>query len=181
MNLRQEFEKKILPALQKKLGIKNPMAVPRLTKIVVNVGFGSILTKRGEKNFEKYLESLAKITGQKPALRRAKKSISNFKLRENNPVGATATLRRERMYDFLERFILMAIPRIRDFRGFARRGDSRGNLNIGVYEHNVFPEVGEVDVKDLHGIGVTICTTAASDKEMFALMDEFKFPFKKKS
>ena len=179
MTLKEKFEKEILPALQKELGIKNPMAVPRLQKIVVNVGFGSILTKRGEKKYDKFVENLAKITGQKPAVRFAGKSISNFKLREGNPVGASATVRKARMFDFLERFILVAIPRIRDFRGFAHRGDGKGNLNIGIFEHNIFPEVGEVDAKDLHGLGITICTAAKNDKQMFALLEKFDFPFKK--
>lgn len=179
MNFQEKYTKEIVSALKKELNIKNIMSVPRIQKITVNIGFGSILSKRNEKKTDKYSDVLAKITGQKPVVNNAKKSISNFKLRVGMPIGATVTLRKSKMYDFLERFITVAIPRIRDFRGFAKRGDGKGNLSIGIYEHVVFPEVGEQEAADIHGLQVSITTSAKNDQEMFLLLEKFGFPFKK--
>ncbi len=179
MSLVETYRQEVAPAIQKDLGIKNPMAVPKLEKITVNVGFGSILTRSGEKKTERFEEALAKITGQKPVVKKARKSISNFKLREGMPVGASVTLRGKKMYDFLDRLIFVSIPRIRDFRGFARKADGHGNFSIGIKEHHAFPEIGEVESKELHGIEITFTTTAKNNEELFALMDKFGFPFKK--
>ncbi|MCT4592439.1 MAG: 50S ribosomal protein L5 [Candidatus Gracilibacteria bacterium] len=179
MSLQTTYKEEIMPALQKELGIKNLMATPKIEKITVNVGIGSILRRNSEKSTERFEETLAKITGQKPVVKKAKKSISNFKLREGMPVGVTVTLRGKRMYDFLERLIFVTIPRIKDFRGFARKGDGHGNLSIGIKEQQAFPEVGEVDTKNLHGIQITVTTSCNNDEEMFALFDKFGFPFKK--
>lgn len=179
MNFQEKYEKEILPAVKKELDIKNIMSVPRITKITVNVGFGGLMNKRSEKKTDRFEENLAKITGQKAILRHSKKSISNFKLRVGMPVGATVTLRKKKMYDFLERFITVAIPRIRDFRGFSRRGDGNGNLNLGIFEHVVFPEVGEQESNDIHGLEVSITTNAKNDDQMFLLLEKFGFPFRK--
>lgn len=179
MSFQQQYRKEIQPALMKELKIKNPMAVPKVIKVTLNIGVGSIINRTGEKKTERFEENLAKISGQKPIVKITNKSISNFKLRAGMPVGVTVTLRKKKMWDFLERLILIAIPRIRDFRGFARKGDGQGNLSLGIFEHNIFPEVGEEDATRLHGLEVSISTTAKNDQEMFALMDKFKFPFKK--
>ncbi len=180
MDFKQQYYNEIVPALKKELNIKNSLAIPKITKIVVNVGFGSILNKTNEKKTDRFEKSLAKITGQKPIVRKAKKSISNFKLRQGMPIGASATLRGQRMYDFWARFIAVAIPRIRDFRGFSKKGDGQGNLSLGIKEHTIFPEVGEQDVIKIHSLGITIATTAKNDNEMFLLLKKFNFPFKKK-
>jgi large subunit ribosomal protein L5 len=179
MSLLKEYQESIAPKLQKELGIKNPIAVPRFKKVTLNVGFGSQLTKSGEKTPDRFVENLAKISGQKPEIRYSRKSISNFKLRAGMPVGARVTLRRQRMYDFLERFITVSIPRIRDFRGMNRKGDGNGNISFGIKEHTIFPEVGEDEASKLHGIEVTFTTTAQNNNELYALLEKFNFPFKK--
>jgi len=179
MSFYQKYRQEIIGKMKKKLGLKNTLALPRIEKIVINVGFGSILNKSKEKGTKRFEEALAKISGQKPVVRLAKKSISNFKLRQGMPIGASVTLRGKKMFDFLERFILITIPRIRDFRGFPRRGDGKGNVSIGIKEHNVFPEIGELESFNIHGIGVTIVTTAKNNEEVFSLLEEFNFPFKK--
>ena len=180
MSLKTTFQQELAPALQKELKIANVMATPKLTKITLNIGFGHFMTRGSEKKPDRFLQALEKMAGQKPVVRNAKKSISNFKLREGVPVGASVTLRGNMMYDFLERLIFVTIPRIRDFRGFERKADGMGNFSIGVKEQTAFPEIGEVESKDLHGVQITFTTTAKNDKEMYALFDKFGFPFKKK-
>lgn len=179
MSLQTTYHKEIAPALKKDLKIANVMAVPKIEKVILNIGFGSILTKAGEKSTERFEQALATITGQKPVMHKSNKSISNFKLREGMTVGASVCLRGKRMYDFLERLIFVAIPRIRDFRGFNRKGDGHGNYSFGIKEHVAFPEIGELEAKFLHGLQITITTSAKNDQELFALLDHLHFPFKK--
>lgn len=177
--LNTTFTKQILPELQKTLGTKNINAVPKVTKIVVNVGIGSYIRSHG-KDFEPIVENVTKITGQKPVVRKAKKAVSNFKIRENDPVGLSVTLRGERMYDFLSKLINIVFPRVRDFRGLSPKAfDGNGNYNVGFKEHTVFPEISPDDIMKLHGIQVTISTNAKNDEEARELLKSIGFPFKK--
>ena len=174
-NLKQKYQEQVVPALKQKYGITNPMVVPKLEKIVVNMAFG-IVDKDTQKSV---IEDLAKITGQKPALCAARKSISNFKLREGMVIGAKVTLRGNRMYDFLDRFINIALPRIRDFRGVPNKGfDHRGNYTLGLKEQTIFPEI------DLsrhgapeQGMDITIVTTADTDEKAKELLAQLGMPF----
>ena len=174
-NLKQKYQEQVVPALIQKYGITNPMVVPKLEKIVVNMAFG-IVDKDTQKSV---IEDLTKITGQKPALCAARKSISNFKLREGMVIGAKVTLRGSRMYDFLDRFINIALPRIRDFRGVPNKGfDHRGNYTLGLKEQTIFPEI------DLsrhgapeQGMDITIVTTADSDEKAKELLTQLGMPF----
>lgn len=174
-NLKQKYQEQVVPALKQKYGITNPMVVPKLEKIVVNMAFG-IVDKDTQKSV---IEDLAKITGQKPALCAARKSISNFKLREGMVIGAKVTLRGGRMYDFLDRFINIALPRIRDFRGVPNKGfDHRGNYTLGLKEQTIFPEI------DLsrhgapeQGMDITIVTTADTDEKAKELLSQLGMPF----
>ena len=174
-NLKQKYQDQVVPALKQKYGITNPMVVPKLEKIVVNMAFG-IVDKDTQKSV---IEDLAKITGQKPALCAARKSISNFKLREGMVIGAKVTLRGNRMYDFLDRFINIALPRIRDFRGVPNKGfDHRGNYTLGLKEQTIFPEI------DLsrhgapeQGMDITIVTTADTDEKAKELLTQLGMPF----
>lgn len=174
-NLKQKYQEQVVPALKQKYGITNPMVVPKLEKIVVNMAFG-IVDKDTQKSV---IEDLAKITGQKPALCAARKSISNFKLREGMVIGAKVTLRGGRMYDFLDRFINIALPRIRDFRGVPNKGfDHRGNYTLGLKEQTIFPEI------DLsrhgapeQGMDITIVTTADTDEKAKELLTQLGMPF----
>jgi large subunit ribosomal protein L5 len=165
-------------ALQTELGLKNPMRVPKITKVVVNIGQGD--ATQNIKSLEGAVTDLTAITGQKPVMTRAKKSIATFKLRQGMPIGACVTLRGDRMYEFLERFIHIAVPRIRDFRGFSPKAfDGRGNYNVGVKEQIIFPEIDYDKVDKIRGMGITICTNAQTDVEAKALLDKFQFPFRK--
>lgn len=174
-NLKQKYQEQVVPALKQKYGITNPMVVPKLEKIVVNMAFG-IVDKDTQKSV---IEDLAKITGQKPALCAARKSISNFKLREGMVIGAKVTLRGNRMYDFLDRFVNIALPRIRDFRGVPNKGfDHRGNYTLGLKEQTIFPEI------DLsrhgapeQGMDITIVTTADTDEKAKELLSQLGMPF----
>jgi large subunit ribosomal protein L5 len=174
-NLKQKYQEQVVPALIQKYGITNPMVVPKLEKIVVNMAFG-IVDKDTQKSV---IEDLTKITGQKPALCAARKSISNFKLREGMVIGAKVTLRGSRMYDFLDRFINIALPRIRDFRGVPNKGfDHRGNYTLGLKEQTIFPEI------DLsrhgapeQGMDITIVTTADTDEKAKELLAQLGMPF----
>ncbi len=162
--------------LQSNLGIKNIMAVPKISKVVINVGTGK---NKDKKHNDLVLDRLAKITGQKPSLRGAKKSIASFKLREGDIVGLSVTLRGTRMYGFLDKFINIAIPRMRDFRGFPLSAiDNMGNLTVGIKEHTVFPETADEDLKDVFGLSVTIVTTAKTKDEAKILFEAINFPFK---
>lgn len=178
MSFVKTYETSIVPSLKKDLGIKNVMAIPRLEKIVINVGIGSWL--QGGKDFSKITQGIEAISGQKPVVRHARISVSNFKLRKGMPVGLTVTLRGEKMYDFLERMVKVVAPRIRDFSGFSLRSfDGRGNYSLGLNTYSVFPEIHYNDVVKNYGLAVTFVTTGKNDVEAKALLSAFGFPFKK--
>lgn len=159
---------------------KNAMAAPKLKKIVLNVGTGTAVKKDKNKN-ETISDRLAKITGQKPAMRGAKKSISSFKIRQGDSIGIVVTLRGKRMYAFLEKLINVALPRTKDFRGISRKAvDNVGNLTIGIKEHTIFPETADEDIKDVFGLAITIVSTAKNQKEGFAFYELLGIPFKKR-
>jgi large subunit ribosomal protein L5 len=176
--LQKQFETEYRAALVKELGLKNVMQVPRLKKIVVNIGQGE--ATQNIKTLEAAAIELAAITGQKPVLTRAKKSIATFKLREGAPIGCSVTLRRAKMYEFLDRFINVAVPRVRDFKGFTPKAfDGRGNYTVGVKEQIIFPEIDYDKVDKIRGMGITIVTNSESDTHARALLDKFNFPFRK--
>ncbi len=175
--LRKLYQDEVAPALQKRFGYQNHMQVPRLEKIVINMGLGEGV--RDKKVLEAAQGDLAKIAGQKPVLTRARKSVAGFKIRQGWPIGCKVTLRRERMYEFLERFIHVAAPRIRDFRGFSPRSfDGRGNYNLGVREQLIFPEIDYDDIDRVRGMDIVVSTTAGTDEEGKALLEGFGFPFR---
>ncbi len=164
--------------LQSDLGLANPMLVPRLQKIVVNSGQGEAV--QNIKVLEGAIQDLRTITGQQPITCRARKSIASFKLRAGMPIGCSVTLRRKQMYEFLDRFINVAVPRIRDFRGFSAKAfDGRGNYTVGIREQIIFPEVDYDQLDKVRGIGISIVTSARNDIEAKALLDRFNFPFRK--
>jgi len=174
--LKTRYEEEIRPELVKRFGYSSTMQAPRIEKITLNMGVGD--GKQDSKVIESATEQLATIAGQKPNLRRARKSIAAFKLREGMPVGVSVTLRRERSYEFLDRLMSVAIPRIRDFRGLNPRSfDGRGNYSIGVREQIIFPEIDYDSVDQVRGLDITITTSAKSDAEAFALLDAFGMPF----
>jgi large subunit ribosomal protein L5 len=176
--LQQVYRDEIVPKLRKDLGIQNAMEVPKITKITVNMGVGEAVADK--KVVEAAAGDLAKITGQKPMLCLSRKSIASFKLREGLPIGAKVTLRGARMYEFLDRLIAIAMPRIRDFRGVSPRSfDGRGNYNMGVKEQIIFPEIQYDQIDQLRGMDITITTTAKDDKAGRALLEAFNFPFRK--
>jgi large subunit ribosomal protein L5 len=175
--LQEHYRKTVLPGLQEKFGYKNVMQVPKITKITVNMGVGEAMADK--KIMDNAAADLAKITGQKPQIRRARKSIANFKVRENWPVGCKVTLRGTRMYEFLDRLITIAIPRIRDFRGLSGRSfDGKGNYSLGIKEQIIFPEIDFDKVDALRGMDITIVTTARNDQEARALLEAFSFPIR---
>jgi len=176
--LKTFYKEKVLPSLLKELGEKSPMAAPKLEKIVINIGVAD--AREDIKFLDIAREDLTNITGQLAQVRRAKKSISNFKLREGMPIGVRVTLRGDRMYDFFDRFVNIVAPRIRDFQGFsAKCFDGRGNLNIGLREHYVFPEIDVEKSPKAHGMNITFVTTAKNDENGKMFMDFMGFPFKK--
>lgn len=176
-NLHTYYSDTVAPALTQQLGC-NPMAAPRIKKITLNMGVGEATTDR--KIIERAMADLMLISGQKPAITRARKSIATFKIRDGYPVGVKVTLRRDRMWEFLERLINVALPRIRDFRGLNPKGfDGQGNYNFGVNEQIIFPEIDYDKVDVLRGMNITITTTASNDDEGRALLDAFSFPFRK--
>jgi len=176
--LRKEYTDVVRPKLVEKFGYKNPMAVPKLTKIVINMGVGE--ASQDKKKIEGAVENLTAIAGQKPVITKSKKAIANFKLRENQMVGCSVTLRSTRMYEFLDRLITIAMPRIRDFRGVSPRAfDGRGNYTLGVKEQIIFPEIQYDTIDQLRGMDITITTTARDNKEGRALLGAFNFPFRK--
>ena len=178
-DLQTQFKKEIAPKLAKKLGVKNIHAVPKVTKITINVGIGSIIQNQG-KDISHIEENLAKISGQKPVITKSKKAISNFKIREDMPVGLVVTLRGKRMYDFLNKLINITLPRVRDFRGLSEKAfDGNGNYSLGLKEHVVFPEINPDDVLHLHGVQITITTSADNNDNAKALLKSLNFPFKK--
>ena len=175
--LREQYNREIRPQLTKQFGYKNPMEVPRLEKIVLNAGLGE--ARENPKLLESARRELAAIAGQQPVVTRAKKSISNFGLRQGDPVGVKVTLRDARMYEFLDRFVSTAVPRIRDFRGFNSRAfDGRGNYTIGVDEQMIFPEVDVDDVVKVYGMNITLITTTDKDDEALVLLRELGVPFR---
>ncbi len=174
--LQERYEKEIRPALMKEFGYKNPMEVPKLDKIVINMGVGEG-TQDGKK-VDAAANDLAVIAGQKPVVTRAKKSIATFKLRENLPIGCKVTLRRQRMYEFLDRLVNIALPRVRDFRGVSGKSfDGRGNFALGLKEQLVFPEINYDQVDAVRGMDIIIVTTARTDAEAKALLRGFQMPF----
>jgi len=176
--LKTRYNDEIRPALIERFGYTTPMQAPRITKITVNMGVGD--AKQDSKVLEAASEQLATITGQKPNVRRARKSIAQFKVREGMPVGLAVTLRGDRQYEFLDRLLSIAIPRIRDFRGLNPRAfDGRGNYTLGVREQIIFPEVDYDEIDQVRGLDITITTTAASDEESFALLEALGMPFAK--
>jgi large subunit ribosomal protein L5 len=175
--LRARFEKEVAPALLKELELKNPMAVPRLHKIVVNMGVGEAVKEA--KTLDEAVNELRIITGQKPMVTKARKSIAGFKLREGVPIGAKVTIRGDRMWEFLDRLLSVALPRIRDFRGLNPRSfDGKGNYSFGVTEQLIFPEIDYDKVTTIRGMDITIATTAANDEQGRALLGAFGFPFR---
>ena len=174
--LQTRYREEILPALTERFGYSTPMRVPRIVKVTVNMGVGD--AKQDSKMLEAATEQLATITGQHPNVRRARKSIAQFKVREGMPVGVAVTLRGARSFEFLDRLMSVAIPRIRDFRGLNPRSfDGRGNYSMGVREQIIFPEVDYDEVDQVRGMDITITTTAQSDDEAFALLDALGMPF----
>lgn len=173
------FREQIVPHIMKKFNFKNPMQVPRLNKIVVNMGIGA--AKENPKLMESAVNELGLITGQKPSVRRARKAIASFKLRAGIPIGCKVTLRDNIMYEFLDRFINIALPRSRDFKGIPRTGfDGRGNYTLGIKEEIIFPELNLDKIEVMKGMNISFVTTAKSDEECMALLEGFGLPFEKK-
>lgn len=176
-NLKQDYKERIVPNLMKEFGYTSVMQVPRLEKIVLNLGLGIAVSDK--KIIDTAINELTAITGQKAVATLSKKDISNFKVRKKMPIGVRVTLRGERMYEFLERLIRVALPRIRDFKGINNKLDGHGNYTLGITEQIIFPEVNIDAVNRIMGMNITFVTTARSDEEAFALLKEFGLPFKK--
>lgn len=177
-NLKAVYKEKYVPLIQKELGLKNVMQVPRLQKIVINMGLGEAL--QNSKVIDAGVEQLKIIAGQTPIITKAKKAISNFKLREGVPIGVCVTLRGGRMYDFFERFVAFALPRVRDFKGLSPKSfDGRGNYSIGLKEQLIFPEIHFDKIEKIQGMNITICTTAKSDEEGRCLLTHMGLPLRK--
>jgi large subunit ribosomal protein L5 len=175
--LQEQYKKEILPALQKELGLNNPMQVPKIEKITINMGLGSALGDK--KILQSALEEMSLISGQKPLTCNARKSVASFKLREGNPIGCKVTLRKEKMYEFLDRLVNIAIPRIRDFRGLNEKSfDGRGNYNMGLTEQIVFPEIDFEKVTRTRGMDIAVTTSATNNEDAKKLLAMFNFPFK---
>jgi large subunit ribosomal protein L5 len=175
--LQEFYKKEVVPQLMKRLGVTNPMAVPRITKITINMGVGEALSDR--KVLENAMSDLSKISGQKPVQCKARTSVASFKVRDGVAIGCKVTLRKARMYEFLDRLISVAMPRIRDFRGISRRAfDGRGNYNMGVKEQIIFPEINFDQVDAIRGMDISITTTAQDDESGRALLEAFKFPLR---
>ena len=175
--LKKQYDEKIAPALMKQFNYSSPMQIPRLVKIVLNEGLGD--ATQDKKIIETAINELTTITGQKAVQTLSKKDISNFRVRKKMPIGARVTLRRDRMYEFMERFSRIALPRIRDFKGVESKLDGRGNYTLGVSEQIIFPEINIDNVTKMTGMNITFVTTAKTDEEGFALLKEFGIPFKK--
>jgi large subunit ribosomal protein L5 len=172
-----QYREKVVPELMGKFGYKSVMQVPRITKITLNMGVGEAVNDK--KNIDMAVGDLTKIAGQKPVVTKARKAIANFKIREDLAIGTMVTLRGERMYEFLDRLITVALPRVRDFRGVSGRAfDGRGNYNIGLKEQIIFPEIEYDKIDKLRGMNISITTTAKSDDEAKALLAAFRFPFR---
>jgi len=175
--LREIYKKEIVPALTKQFGYKSVMQVPRVSKVVLNMGVGEAIGDK--KLLENAAADMQKIAGQKPVITKARKAIAAFKIREGYPIGCMVTLRENRMYEFLDRLISVALPRVRDFRGVSGRSfDGRGNFNMGVKEQIIFPEIEYDKIDAMRGMNITITTTAKTDAEAKALLAAFRFPFR---
>jgi large subunit ribosomal protein L5 len=175
--LKSHFDEVVRAKLAEEFGYQNPMQVPRLTKVVLNMGIGEAVNDR--KKVESAAADLALIAGQKPVITNARKSIATFKLREGQSIGCKVTMRKARMYDFIDRLINIALPRVRDFRGLNPKSfDGRGNYTIGIKEHIIFPEIDYDKAAEIWGMDITVCTTARSDDEARALLAAFNFPFR---
>ncbi len=173
----EHYRKKVVPDLMKKFGYSNPMQVPRITKITLNMGVGEAMADK--KVIENAVSDMQKISGQKPLITMARKSIANFKVRENWPIGCKVTLRRAHMYEFLDRFISIAVPRMRDFRGLSARSfDGQGNYSLGIKEQIIFPEIDFDKIDAIRGMDITITTSAKTDEEARALLAAFNFPIR---
>jgi large subunit ribosomal protein L5 len=176
--LKKLYETEVVPRLRKEFGIENPMAVPRVVRVVCNIGLGE--APRQAKLMDQAVEELAAITGQRPTIRKARKSIAQFKLRVGMQIGCAVTLRRDRMYEFLDRLVNIALPRVRDFRGLSPKGfDGRGNFTMGIRDHSIFPEIDYTKVETPKGMNVTVVTTAETDDQARLLLQELGFPFAK--
>lgn len=174
--LKTKYKEEIIPALQKEFGYKSSMQVPKLKKIVINQGMGAATADK--KLIEIAQNELTTITGQKAVQTRSKKDISNFKLRKGMPIGVRVTLRRERMYEFLERLVAISLPRIRDFKGINEKFDGQGNYTLGIKEHIIFPEIDIDKINKILGVEITFVTSSDNDEEAYALLREFGLPFK---
>lgn len=174
--LEQKYQEEIVSSLTKRFGYKSPMAVPRLSKIIVNMGLGDAVADA--KVLDRAVEEVGLITGQKPVITRARKSIAGFKLRAGMPIGCMATLRKQRMYEFFERLLSIALPRVRDFKGISPKAfDGRGNYSLGIREQIIFPEIDYDKVDKLRGLSVSVVTTAKTDEEGYQLLKELGMPF----
>lgn len=175
--LEEFYKKEVVPALTQRFGYKNPMEVPRLVKITLNMGVGEAASNK--KVLENAVADMTKIAGQKPVVTKARVSVASFKIRDGWPIGCKVTLRRDRMFEFLDRLINIALPRVRDFRGVSGRSfDGRGNYNMGLKEQIIFPEIDFDQVDALRGMDIAITTTAKTDAEAKALLEAFRFPFR---
>ena len=177
VNFKKDYKEKIIPILMKEFGYTSVMQAPSLDKIIINMGLGDAIADK--KLIETAVTELSLITGQKPVTRLSKKDISNFKLRKKMPIGASVTLRRENMYEFLERLVRVALPRIRDFQGIKNKFDGRGNYTLGIEEQIIFPEINIDNISKILGMNITFVTSAKTDEEGFALLKAFGLPFKK--
>lgn len=177
--LKNYYDKEIVPVLMKEFGLKNRMQVPRLEKVVLNMGVGGAVQRDGPKVLENAVEELSKITGQKPVLQNARKSIATFKLREGMPIGVSVTLRRQRMWEFVDRLVNLALPRVRDFRGVSAKLDGSGNYSLGLKEQIIFQEIDYDKVDKLRGMNITFVTTAPNDEQGKALLVHLGMPFRK--
>jgi large subunit ribosomal protein L5 len=176
--LAEKFKAEVVPALTKQFGYSSPMAVPRIAKVVVNMGVGEAVAE--PKMLDQAVEELASIIGQRPSIRRAKKSIANFKLRDGMAIGCSATLHGQRMWEFLDRLMNLALPRVRDFRGVSPKAfDGRGNYTLGIREHSIFPELNVSKIQKVKGLNVSIVTTARTDEEARTLLGGLGMPFRK--
>lgn len=178
LDLKQKYEKEVVPRLMKEFNYKNPMMVPKITKVVVNRGIGE--ATQNAKLIDTFVEELEAIVGQKVMVTKSKKSIATFKVREGQAIGCKVTLRKTKMYNFLNKFINIALPKVRDFRGVPKSSfDGRGNYTVGVQEQIIFPEIKFEKVAKLSGMDITICTNAKTDKEAYVLLEALGMPFRK--
>lgn len=178
LTFKENFTKNLIPRLQTELGIKNVWAIPRLSKVKINVGLGSFIA--GKKDYSGVIDNMTAMTGQKPVVTKARKAISNFKIKQNQPVGVAVTLRGKRMYDFVNKLVNITFPRVRDFRGISPKGfDGHGNYTVGITENTVFPEINPDNIDKIYGLEVTVVTTAKDDEGGRKLLTALGFPFQK--